>query len=418
MRWKFYNPKHTGDVAYRKRVLALIDSWWEAFQHKTDDLDAIFTGKSEWDLVSWMNRRLNAIDSRLMWEFGPAVSGKGHRLVITPESCRQLRPLVDTIIERAPTLDGWEFYSYRQPEHVDVAMQLVATRSGIDVSNMHVCLAKGEDHLIDLDVLLSDCASSDDEEAMHAAFLAVEALLGEECLDKWIGQITVSPLEADAKPSKAVSLALLRPNIESMIEHTLATCARLPLHKHRHRYAECALTADSAGAGVLEEGPPWSVFDLKHVLDEPPRPDYPDKADLFIGTSCYEKLWLAMYHSPNFQSCRFSPHDETFCYLKIDLKDGLDPSRFQDRGDIEEHLDKVLASAEAGITIGGGSGRRYAYIDLALADVDKGIEVVRNVLTGGGIGRRCWLQFCDLELLHEWVGMYDDAPSPPVPETE
>ena len=63
-----------------------------------------------------MRKHLQAINEHLMWEFGPAVQGKGHRLVVTPESRRYLRPLVRQVLERTPKLGGWDFYLYRLPE--------------------------------------------------------------------------------------------------------------------------------------------------------------------------------------------------------------------------------------------------------------------------------------------------------------
>ena len=92
-----------------------IDAWWAAFQAKAADLDALFSRQAEWDLPGWMQENLQPIHPHLMWEFGPAVEGPGHRLVITPESRRHLRPLVAEMLRRAPPLDGWEFYAYRLP---------------------------------------------------------------------------------------------------------------------------------------------------------------------------------------------------------------------------------------------------------------------------------------------------------------
>ncbi len=81
-----------------------------------------------------MERELNTISQDLMWEYGPAVSGNGHRLVITPEAKMHLRPMVQTLIERARKLPGWEFYSYRLAEDAKMAEQTVSARAGGDIS--------------------------------------------------------------------------------------------------------------------------------------------------------------------------------------------------------------------------------------------------------------------------------------------
>jgi hypothetical protein len=396
-----------------------MDAWWSQFVAKAAELDRLFSGDSYWDLPSWMTEHLNAVDSRLMWEFGPACNGDGHRLVITPESSRQLRPLVATLIERAPALMGWEFYDYRPPEAVETAVHATTMRTGFEAKRMEVNVSRGDDHLIDLAFYSPDCASQEDEDALHAAFLITEALLGEKRVDKWIGSIRVGHRHLNGRSmymeeaeADLVQLAELKVAVDNMADSILGDCAPVPLYLHRSRFSVSALSgAETADA-------PWSIFERKSILEEQPRPDYPDKSDLFIGTSCYDKLWAAMFDSPNFQSCRFSAHGETFCYLKIDLVEALEPSHFQDRADIEEQLDVALGEAECGVTIGGGSGRRYAYIDLAVTNVEQAMKFIRIVLMRGRIGHRAWLQFCDLDLVHEWIGIYDDTPPPPVPETE
>jgi hypothetical protein len=111
-----------------------IDDWWHQFACKANDLDDLFSHRSEWDLPAWMERHLQAISPDLMWEFGRAVRGDGHRLVITPEAEKHLRPMVQTLLERAPSLSGWEFYAHRLPEDLEMAHQMVTVRAGGDLS--------------------------------------------------------------------------------------------------------------------------------------------------------------------------------------------------------------------------------------------------------------------------------------------
>ena len=98
MRWRFIDPNNRPEIAEREAIIAKIDSWWRTFQERTADLSALFSRKVEWDLAEWMWQHLQDIDPKLMWEFGPAVGKKGHRLVITPEDRHDLRPLVREIL--------------------------------------------------------------------------------------------------------------------------------------------------------------------------------------------------------------------------------------------------------------------------------------------------------------------------------
>src|SRR5689334_6002005 len=108
MRWTFPSPTDTNEAAERLRIGKAIDAWWDAFGETVPQLNALFSGESDWDLPAWMDRYLRPIDPNLMWEFGPALSA-GHRLVITPENLRHLRPLVAEVLRRAPHIPGWEF---------------------------------------------------------------------------------------------------------------------------------------------------------------------------------------------------------------------------------------------------------------------------------------------------------------------
>ena len=63
--------------------------------------------------------------------------------------------------------------------------------------------------------------------------------------------------------------------------------------------------------------------------------------------------------------------------------------------------------------------RGFWLVDLApLADLGRGVESVRQVRRGGNIPRRSWLLFFDTDLQAEWIGIWDDAPPPPMAEIE
>src|SRR6187401_3100882 len=108
MRWYFADPANPHEAAEKQRTLMAIDRWWQAYQAKANDLSRLFSRQTEWDIVSWMHDQLGAVDPRLCWEYGPALRQEGHRLVITPEGKHFLRPMVRTLLERAPQIPGWE----------------------------------------------------------------------------------------------------------------------------------------------------------------------------------------------------------------------------------------------------------------------------------------------------------------------
>src|SRR5262245_28932442 len=193
MRWRFIDPKNQRETAERNGVAAKIDAWWREFQGRTGEIVDLFTRKVHWDLPEWMNEHLGGIDSRLMWEYGPAVNGSGHRLVITPESAHHLRPLVRAILERAPAVDGWEFYEYRLAENLELARVTVEARTGQDIGELQFRASRGEHERVDVSFCLSETGGRDESSAFNAAFVATESLLGEQCLNTWIGAIEIVP---------------------------------------------------------------------------------------------------------------------------------------------------------------------------------------------------------------------------------
>lgn len=400
MRWRFIDPADRTECIERNSTIARIDAWWAEFRTTSDRFRARFSQKEDWDLPGWMEQHLQAIDPRLMWEFGPAVKGAGHRLVITPESEHHLRPLVQAILDRAPNLDGWEFYAYRLAEDAEQARSTVLGRTGRDIADFEARISVGELRRLDLTFTAPSISRSNDASALNAAFVAAESLLGEEVLDHWIGAIEVAP------QPRAWGLKGL------IGKGPKATPGAIPLHRLRD-------TAESLIGSLIDQLPPnphyerledaeWSMWELQPTHAD----DYPAQRDLIVGVSMVPEQWVAVRSDRCFASQRFSRCGELFCYVKIDGSEGLGENGFADRAEIEDALDAVLVPAQLGCHIGGGTGLKYSYVEFALTDPERGIEAIRDRLRAGRIPHRTWIQFFDEDLAAEWVGIYEDTPPP------
>jgi len=401
MRILFHNRTDTTEAAERKSIEHKIDAWWHAFRKKQRDIIQLFQNQANWDLHGWMEENLQCISPHLMYEFGPPVRCDGHRLVITPESEVHLRPLVSLILERAPILPNWEFYPYRLPEDVEQAELAVKGRTGGSIQDLTVRPSIEEGGRVSLRYFSPRCRSVEDQQAFSEAFVATETLLGEEILDKWVGPIEIAP-----KPKPKRFLGLFRN--ESQKEPNL-----IPLDRLKP-------TVDSLIASVLEQLPPGPVHTFVDSLkwsgvkaNPQTSPDYEGQTDLFVATTPLLRTWQAA-HSRGFYSERYSRCGETFCYVKLDGAEGLENSRFDDRAQIEDALDAALRPSGLGCAIGGGTGLRYSYVDLALTNAQPGIDVVRTVLSEGNVPKRSWVLFYDVVLAQEWVGVFDDSPPPPM----
>src|SRR5262249_3166302 len=141
-------------------------------------------------------------------------------------------------------------------------------------------------------------------------------------------------------------------------------------------------------------GTEWSL--LKLEPDE--ADDYADQSDLLVATTCDVELWKATHQSAPFYSQRFSRCKETFAYVKLDGSNRRRGSEAEDRGKIEDALDAALEKDGLGAHIGGGTGLRYSYIDLALTDLDRGVEQTRKALRKLKVLERSWILFFDADL--------------------
>ena len=401
MRWIFLDPLNPQEAAHRAEMLRRINAWWTAFASQADEIGKLFRQEADWDLPGWMAEHLGAIDEGLMWEFGPAVKGEGDRLVITPEANHHLRPLTAAVLSRAPQLPGWEFYGHRLPESVEMAEQTVESRTGGEIAGAKAQAEFGDSSRINLLFCLPHCTDPDDQEQLSHAFVAAETLLGEEILDRWIGAIEVEPLakggllgklrrpKGKADPNRLVRLDQLRPQVEALIGERLNELPAAP----RFEYEEAE----------------WTGYELHPAEAD----DYPRRDDLLVAITARSDVFEASAGGGLFHSSRFSRCGETFCYVKLDRGTADDAEKYLDRSPLEDALNARLAPAKLGCVIGGGTGARYSYTDLALADLQRGVAAVRETLRERNVPLRTWIQFFDDELSAEWVGIHSDAPPPP-----
>ncbi|MFT7642765.1 MAG: hypothetical protein ACI9G1_004523 [Pirellulaceae bacterium] len=402
MRWLYSDPTVETEVRFRQEKLAQIDAWWAAFQANENRLSDLFAGRDQWDLADWMTRHLGAIDERLMWEFGPAVSGGGHRLVITPEAHRFLRPLLNTLIEKAPALDGWEFFSYRIPcQNIGDVASVLDAKSGANVDEFSATATIGEFGKIDLVFYCQRFHDQPDhEDDIADALIATESTLGERTLDVWIGELHTSDGDkpsfiarllgaVEGPPKDAVPLPQLKGCVDSLIAELAARCSELPLFR------------------TLEERE-WGTIRL-----QPPELDqHFGRTDLLLCVSGALDIWNVAHSSFIFDSSCFSNHGEIFCYLKIATPEGPTQENGQVRARIEDELTEMLVEKSLGCSIGGGAGDAHAYVDLALLDVERAIPPIRELLLRHGVDRSSWLLFFDDHLAEEWIGIYEDTPEP------
>ena len=223
--------------------------------------------------------------------------------------------------------------------------------------------------------------------ATAAALVLVETLVGEEIMDVWVGAIEVEERSTDAAP-----LGDLAATVRTLVDERRAL---VPAEPYLRRAAEASWT-------LLRLAPKTSAGS-----------DFPGQQDMLVAKTLDFALWRAQHGARPFHSRRFSSSGEIMCTLKIDGAEGSPADGLADKAAIEEAVAEALGPGELGVQIGGGTGLRYSYVDLALTDVGAAMEALGPVLRAGNLPKRTWLQFFDAALADEWLPLWDDSPPPP-----
>lgn len=389
-RWTFKNELNDSEKEVYEKASAQIDMWWNEFEKNQTKIIDAFKQRSNFDVGKFMNDNLKSIHKHLFWEFGPAVECDGYRLVITTESYKHLRPLVKEIMTRAPKINNWEFYSHRLPEGYELAIETVKARTGGQIEDLAFQLDINEFNLVDLYFTRESCLTEQDfNQAFNDAFVAIETILGEENLDKWVGAI-----EVDNKPKDSLESMQIKDLMDSFSKKLHEIKYHLPQEYHYE----------------ISNNSNWIGLELKPEKKD----DYLYQSDLFVARTMNEAMWKTAHSGQLFYSERFTSKEEIFCYIKLDGSQGLDEEKFADKAEIEDALDSLLVKEKIGSVIGGGTGLKYSYIDLALVDLDKGISIIKEVLRNANISKNTWILFFDSELESEWIGIWDETPKPPL----
>lgn len=168
-----------------------IKSFWRWFQYESKRLASLYD-KGQLELLSAeINSQLDLVSNKLAWEIGSG-SKADHSLTISAEGNPSLRELANSVIRVAPRIQGWEFYSSKQARGVQSVIRLPNRRTVI--STRHWRFVPQEDSelgRIHLTIVDSRLPALDRQTALSAVSIFLDALLGEDEVEEWIGRLNV-----------------------------------------------------------------------------------------------------------------------------------------------------------------------------------------------------------------------------------
>ena len=120
MAWKYVRASDVEGQRQRQATLDRMTVWWTAFVHKLPEFGAEREAQPDGQgvfprvvavsesLRTWMDEQIGLVDPRLRWELTEDDAGE-HLLAITCGEHLHLRPVVQSLVLRAPPIPRWKF---------------------------------------------------------------------------------------------------------------------------------------------------------------------------------------------------------------------------------------------------------------------------------------------------------------------
>lgn len=169
-------------------------AWWAEARPRVEAAD---------DKAELMAPAVAALDPGLVWEIG---NGRGSlfSLVVSSAANPELRSLAHRWAKAAPEPDAmWEYHPSRQAASIPADVRFPAGPHEFDMARFVVALrVPPGSPRVDISAYHPIFEDIDDDTRMETAMLALDRLLGEDDVARWVGDITAAQIEPiDALPA-------------------------------------------------------------------------------------------------------------------------------------------------------------------------------------------------------------------------
>lgn len=163
-----------------------IGEFWRWWASVSDELAAAIPDGRLQQYIEVLAQRVHSIDPGLAWEFGPGRTSE-HRLTVTAEGNPALRRVARRWLHAAPPADPtWTFSDLRQAGHVDSVLSI----GGVELALGDLrFLGTPDDNGLDVVVFHPTFPALPEQLRNQVAFIGLDAALGEETVELWIGTI-------------------------------------------------------------------------------------------------------------------------------------------------------------------------------------------------------------------------------------
>jgi hypothetical protein len=184
-----------------------ISTFWRWFSDNHHDVEALLDSDDTAELSLQINAQINLLSSQLAWEIGPGLV-KPYMLVFPTAGDRERKMAVGRIMEKAPWIERWEFHASRPTRPFQPEIQLPDRGLSLRTSDWHFAVRpSATSDRFDLQIYDDKLASFDERTALSAAFILLDAVLGEDIVERWIGNMKVLPacISRETLPMPAIA---------------------------------------------------------------------------------------------------------------------------------------------------------------------------------------------------------------------
>jgi len=180
------------------------DKFWRWFAensarllHFESDRDRVFNE---------LGRALARVEAGLTFEFGPLKDGR-REFIVSADGIRDRFPAVQRLVAVAPAMPEWTVIPFRPPKSLDVTIEFGGHRLGPEDVWF---TAEPHEGRTALTLFLEGLTEANTQALAGAAFILLDAALGEYAVETQVGGIDWQPLPADPQAAGLKPLRAIR----------------------------------------------------------------------------------------------------------------------------------------------------------------------------------------------------------------
>ncbi|MCB1275983.1 hypothetical protein [Prosthecobacter sp.] len=334
--------------------------FWDWFSSCADRLHATLEDKKGADLQEETSAVVEAWLPHMAWVYGPGENNSGHSFTLSGEAVLAKQFVAEYWLSQAPKIDGWTFFASRQPSDSFEGISLHFEKDDETFKPIEFWIfpyVNKDSEKIDISVWHPSIKRLPEKARFMALFLMLDELLGEHGTQNWIGEIKFS----EDQLRQSIPIAELR----DLIDET----------RQEHGWKKYPPTEAYTSYRLKEQGGDWL------------------RSDTVAGSSRLFRL-LGDYVDAE-GPCEHPLPDVgvDFVFVAIPTAHFPQGAQVAARGEIEDDLIAALEADASGISLGGATGHKHCYIDLALYDGDRSLEIVKRVLRKHRVPKQTEIHF-------------------------